>query len=112
MQFHRGCFTGPDFQEDFQQERKDREKARSQVEEIEKRYQHDLQAMALQLKNTSQDLQKQHEALLHSQIGQHSEQLSEKDRQVAATAAENDRLQEEVLSKTQQVKPYKTQVDQ
>ena len=31
---------------------------------------------------------------------------------MAAIAAENDHLQEEVLSKTQQVKQYKKQVDQ
>ena len=106
------------FQEDFEQERKDREKAHSQVAEIEDRYQHQLQSMVTQLNLTSQDLQKHKETLattetlLHSQIEQLSDRLSERDRQVAAIAAENDRLQEEVLSKTQQVKQYKKQVDQ
>jgi len=106
------------FQEDFQQEREDREKAHSQVAEVEQRYQHQLQSMVTQLNNTSQDLQKHKETLattetlLHSQIEQLSDRLSEKDRQVAAIGVENDRLQEEVLSKTQQVKQYKKQVDQ
>lgn len=106
------------FKENFEQERKDREKAHSQLEEIEKHYKDQLQSMEAQLKHTEQDLQKTKETLtttdtlLHSQIEQLSERLIEKDQQVAATVAENDRLQEEVLSKTQQVEQYKEQVDQ
>ena len=106
------------FQEDFEQERKDREKAHSQVAEIEQRYQHQLQSMVTQLNLTSQDLQKHKETLattetlLHSQIEQLNDRLSQRDQQVAAIANENDHLQEEVLSKTQQVKQYKKQVDQ
>ena len=106
------------FQEDFEQERKDREKAHSQVAEIEQRYQHQLQSVVTQLNLTSQDLLKHKqtlattETLLHSQIEQLSERLSQRDQQVAAIAKGNDRLQEEVLSKTQQVKQYKKQVDQ
>ena len=74
--------------------------------------------MVTQLNHTSQDLKKHKETLattetlLHSQIEQLSDRLSEKDRQVAAIGVENDHLQEEVLSKTQQVKQYKKQVDQ
>ena len=73
--------------------------------------------MEAQLKHTEQDLQKTKETLmttdtvLHSQIEQLSERLIEKDQQVSAPVAENDRLQEEVLSKTQQVEQYKEQVD-
>ena len=106
------------FQEDFEQERKDREKAHSQVAEVEERYQYQLQSMVTQLNHTSQDLQKHKETLattetlLHSHIEQLSQRLSEKDRQLAAIAKENDHLQEEVLAKTQQVKQYKKQVDQ
>ena len=74
--------------------------------------------MVTQLNLTSQDLQKHKETLattellLHSQIEQLNDHLSERDRQVAAIAAENDHLHEEVLCKTQQVKQYKKQVDQ
>jgi len=106
------------FKEDFEQERKDREKAHSQLGEIEKHYKDQLQSMEAQLKHTEQDLQKTKETLmttdtvLHSQIEQLSERLIVKNQQVAATVAENDRLQEEVLSKTQQVEQYKQQVDQ
>ena len=106
------------FLEDFQQERKDREKAHSQVAIIEERYQHQLQSMVTQLNNTSQDLQKHKETLattetlLHSQIEQLSERIRDKDQQLATIAAENECLQEEVLSKTQQVKQDKKQVDQ
>jgi len=88
------------------------------VAEVEERYQHQLQSMVTQLNHTAQDLQKHKETLattetlLHSQIEQLSERISDKDQQLATIAAENERLQEEVLSKTQQVKQYKKQVDQ
>ena len=106
------------FQEDFEQERKDLKRAHSQVAEIEGRYQHQLQSMVTQLNLTAQDLQKHKETLattetlLHSQIEHLSERLSERDRQVAAIAAENDQLQDKVLSKMLQLKQYKKQVDQ
>ena len=51
-------------------------------------------------------------AQVYPQLEQLYAQLSEKDQQVAAVANSNDRLQEEVLSTTQQVKQYKKQVDQ
>jgi len=40
------------FQEDFEQERKDREKAHGKVAEIEEHYQHQLQSMVTQLNHT------------------------------------------------------------
>ena len=52
------------------------------------------------------------DAQVYPQLEQLYAQLSEKDQQVTAVANSNDRLQEEVLSTTQQVKQYKKQVDQ
>jgi len=98
------------FQEDFEQERKDREKAHSWVAEVEERYHYQLQSMATQLDHTAQDLQKHKEtlatteSLFHSQIEQLCERLTEKDRQIAAISAES--LQE-VQVKHKYNKQYK-----
>ena len=81
------------FQEDFQQERKDREKAHSQVAEIEQRYQHQLHSLVEQLDRTTQELEHTKndlarrkdtaaEAFLPSHIDQLSERLSTRDHEV------------------------------
>ena len=92
------------FQEDFQQERKDCEKAHSQVAEIKQRYQHQLQSLLEQLNCTTQELEHtkkdlnetrkcfdRHkdtlsttETLLHSQLEKLSDRLIERDQEVAA----------------------------
>ena len=92
------------FQEDFEQERKDREKAHSQVAEIKQRYQHQLQSMVEQLDRTAQELEHTKkdlnktrkrfdrykdthsttETLIHSQLEKLSDRLIERDQEVAA----------------------------
>ena len=106
------------FQEDFEQERKDRENEHGKVVEIEERYKHQVESMVKQLSETAQDLQNHKETLattetvMHSKLEQLSDLLCEKNLEMAAIVAKNDHLQEEVLSKTQQVEQYKKQVDQ
>jgi len=106
------------FKEDFEQERKDRENEHGKAVEIEERYKHQVESMVKQLSETARDLQNHKETLattetvMHSKLEQLSDLLCEKNLEMAAIVAKNDHLQEEVLSKTQQVEQYKKQVDQ
>ena len=106
------------FQEDFQQERRDRESAHTKVAEMETRYTHQLQTMGEELHRTHTELDahKQNlsntEAVMQKRTQQARQQLADKEREVGRMNQEVAHLCEEVQSKTQQVKQYKKQVDQ
>ena len=97
------------FQEDFEQERKDREKAHSKVAEIEESCQFQVESMVTQLDQTAQDLATT-ETRMHSQIELLSDRLCEQHEEVAAIVVENGRLQEELEQYKKQMDQYKEEI--
>ena len=100
------CLKVQIFEEDFKAEREDRERAHSQMNELEEKFKKEVMRLQHELEHTRQQLSS-HKGNLSGLENVHKERLTE----WIHTMDELKKAQDEIRTKSSQVRQYKKQLD-